>query len=777
MTITVPRISARWLAALLVVLFLPLLGQGSATAADGGGDDPDPTAGAPTVKFGIGPARQVPANQFVDGRAYLDYVASPGATISDEVALLNYGDQPLKLQLYATDALQADDGGFSLLPGGQKPTDAGHWISLDVPQNGMVTVPPRTKKAPGQLGVNMRVSIPADATPGDHVGGVVASLKVTSTNAQGAQVTLDQRIGLRAYFHLSGDLKPQLTIENLKATYDGQHDPRGRGRVTVSYTVHNTGNIRLDATQDVSVGRWVVGGLAGDPAPIKDILPGSRIDVTQTFERAFGLGRFDAVVTLHPTAVDATYTQTIPDVTAAKTFWAWPWILIAAIAGILLVLLGLVTWSHGRRRKKRKAVQAGAPASPRELTGAGASHRTATPERRQQRRARHGTGLALAVLLGIGPLVLTMQDAQARPPQGSISEVMLESGDATGMPYKAILDGWWGHEGGKKDNGSGSTFISMNVADDTGAVSQASVDAVHQEFGDDGTFDNLRVAFVPYSADGSNERPHVTEGESVADAYPAFADMGMGSALSAGSTPSDSVATISTGAEYKAWWDAGQPLQSYTKDLAVVDVADDSSTTPAKTPQGASLMNRWPAGQKISLVLYESDGTDKTRPGLPTVAVGPDGRAIASWLTFETVADPDDPVRSSAGYTVLSGAGTGPDAPVPSGAATGGAGTGGGTGGATGGGAGNGAGGGAGPADGSPSGVDTGTPADGTTGDAATQGAAAGDGTSEATEGDQGSDNSVIDSLPGGTPTFVIVLALLVLAAAAWATRWLRSRR
>jgi hypothetical protein len=772
---TIARHLRRPASVLVVALLLLLLtlGVGGAASADDGTGSPspspdatatesDPTARADTLKFGIGPARDVPKNQVVDGRPYLVYVADPGATLTDAVKLLNFGDKPLTVQLYATDAVQGIDGGFGLLPAAKKPKGAGSWIVLaGVPADGKVTIPARTAKAYGQLTVPLTASVPADATPGDHVGGVIASVRSTGTNSQGDKVTLDQRIGLRTYFHVNGALKPSLTIDNLKASYQEQHDPLGRGRINVTYTVHNTGNIRLNAAQTVSVSRMLLGGVTHYPATLQDILPGGRVIVHQTFEHAFGFGPLTAKVTLHPTAVDPTFTQSIPSTAASTRFWAWPWLFIAIIAGVVLLLLGLYAWNQRRKRRKGRLtlVEGAAPPS-KELSaqGAGANKRGAAPVARPGLRA---AAFLAAFLVALGPLAIGMRAAQAEPPKGSLGEVMFETGNTTGVPASAIIDGWWGHEGGKNGNGTGTTFISMNAADDTGAVTDASIAALHKALGDEGTFDQLRVAFVPYSADGSQERPPVTKGENVADVYPWFADRGMGSPLTG--SPNDSVATVSTGAEYKKWWDAGQPLQGYTKDLGVVDIADDSSTRPAAAPQGKSILDRWPAGQKISMVLYLSDGTDKTRPGLPTVAVGPDGRAMASWLTFRTVADPDDPSRSSAGYHVLTGKGTGTDAPKPPGdpvqtgpAAPSGAST-----------SGAGAGGSASPGDGDGGGA---------TDEAGPSASTASPGVNTA-EGDRESQNAVISAFPGGTPMFVLLLVLLMLGAAGWATWWLRSGR
>jgi len=367
-----PSAATALVLALLVVLvaFLP----GTARAADGDGTTPGSGTvknDDGTLKFGMGPANHVPDHQIVDGRAYLTYVANPGATIRDRVAIFNYGQDPLVLRVYATDAVQSDQGAFGLLAGDQTPADAGTWIKLHLPKNGKVTVPPRTAKGPGVLPVTFDARIPSEALPGDHVGGVVASLKTTSNNTKGAKVTLDQRIGVRAYFSLSGEVKPKVTIEGLTGTYTHRSDPLGRGRYTISYYVHNRGNLRLDVRQDVRISRCILGkvlcprgALRAQPAALQDLLPGSRIKVTQTFDHAFGLGRPSATVTLHPSAVESSHGTSIADVSATTRIPAWPWLLLTLIA-LVLLLVGLVGWYVERRRRRRarqRALAASAPA-------------------------------------------------------------------------------------------------------------------------------------------------------------------------------------------------------------------------------------------------------------------------------------------------------------------------------------------------------------------------------------------------------------------------------
>ncbi|MBO9522033.1 MAG: hypothetical protein J7518_10895 [Nocardioidaceae bacterium] len=344
-----------------------------------GADDTQPNPGSGTAKngkgdasWGMGPAKHVPDKQVVDGRAYLVYSANPGATILDQIKIFNYGTRPLTLQVYPTDAVQSDDGAFGLLPGGDTPADAGTWITLrDLPKNGRITVPGRVGKQPYNTKlVKFIARIPLKAAPGDHVAGIVASLKVTSRNKKGAKITLDQRVGVRAYFSLSGDLAPKVSVENLHASYDDHRDPLGRGLYTVSYTVHNTGNMRLDVAQDVNVDRCVVplvpcpfSDLVAHPRRLRDLLPGSKVTVTQRFEDRFGLGRPRAKVTLHPSVVDTGYAKKVPAATASAGFWALPWLLVLEIV-VVLLLLGFLGWRLDRRRRERARLKAEIAAAP-----------------------------------------------------------------------------------------------------------------------------------------------------------------------------------------------------------------------------------------------------------------------------------------------------------------------------------------------------------------------------------------------------------------------------
>lgn len=629
----------------------PTATSGAADQSSPGSQAQDPSSDdSAHATFGIGPAHDVPASQTLDGRPYLNYLATPGATVLDSVAVLNLADEPVTLRVYPTDAEQGEDGAFGLLPEGDKPADAGSWIKLKLPKSGKVTVPARQGNTYGRVLVPVQVRIPQDATPGDHVGGIIASLQAVSTDKKGTRIRLDQRIGLRTYFRIAGPLKPKLAIENLRASYHAKRDPRGRGTVTASYTVHNTGNVRMNASQIVRLDRTFGSVITRYPASLNDILPGSRVRVTTRLDGVVGLGKLTATATIFPTPTDPTVPSTRGFVQKKVTFWAVSWWLLGAIALLLLLLLGGgFWWWRGWRRKKRLKLGAGGTNAPqgggrRAARGKQPVLQRRLGEARAERRVPRMLFTILVTAIGTTVLVASPADAASTPSPWQIyTETNTKKNDPqggySGDQANAIIDGWWGHE----DPKSGPTLFS---------VADYNSPDFFKAFGvpkDD--YSHIGVAFVPASADGSTEHPQVHQGERAGQAFTWFTLMGAFGSWTQSIAGADSVGTVSTQAEWDDWVAAGSPLVDYNDKLQpMLPLVEGNPLT--QHASGASVLNRWPAGQKISMVYFTIADWDSHSE--PIVKVGPDGHAITAWMRFETVASPSQPMlKTSAGYKVL----------------------------------------------------------------------------------------------------------------------------
>jgi hypothetical protein len=301
------------------------------------------------ITFGIEPATAHRA----DARPHFAFGVTPGATLNDHVALLNYSKKPLSLQLYATDAINTSNGGFGLLPATTKPVGAGAWITLPR-HSATVRVPAQSAKHPGEVVVPFTLKVPDNATPGDHVGGIVASLRTAGQSSAGQNIILEQRVGTRLFIRVAGTLAPKITLTRLRATYHGTLNPIGRGYVMVSFLIRNTGNVEFGVQPDVSVSGLLGGHRDAVLAGIPLLLPGDSLVETGRVNGVWPTFTLRATVTAHPLAAAGDIDPRLLSASASTRLWAVPWTLIAALL-LLVVAVGLAFRIRGRRRQRPKA--------------------------------------------------------------------------------------------------------------------------------------------------------------------------------------------------------------------------------------------------------------------------------------------------------------------------------------------------------------------------------------------------------------------------------------
>lgn len=268
-----------------------------------------------------------------DGRTVIDLALDPGDTVTEHLAVRNLSDSEVTFALTAADGYYTDTGRFTMLPAGEPSVDAGAWISVEP----SLTVPAGETRVAA-----FTLTVPDNATPGDHAAGVAASLRTSSSDENGAQVGVDSRVGFRLSVRVSGELAPSLAIDEATAAYSPSPNLFAPGLVSVEYTATNTGNTALALSE-------VVAGHSGKSG---NLLPGeSRRVMVERFE-AWPLGLL--FLDLHVDgAVPGDDLRARPH-TDTLVIWAVPWLHLLAAVGIALILLAILT---GRRRTKRRFAQ------------------------------------------------------------------------------------------------------------------------------------------------------------------------------------------------------------------------------------------------------------------------------------------------------------------------------------------------------------------------------------------------------------------------------------
>lgn len=215
---------------------------------------PAPARAAENGDFSLRPVR--PADASPRDRSYIVRTVDVGSVFTDRLEAVNLTDQAIDLEVAAVDATVLADGSFA--PGTAATAD-GRWFTVTP---GRVRVPPK-----GTARVQVRITVPADATPGDHIAAVVAQRADGATTPSGqSNVVLRQRVGVRAYLTVRGDTPARRAFELRDVRWVGA--PAAR---TFEADIANVGDLLVEPLGTLTVGR---GGLsATTDVPVLGTVP------------------------------------------------------------------------------------------------------------------------------------------------------------------------------------------------------------------------------------------------------------------------------------------------------------------------------------------------------------------------------------------------------------------------------------------------------------------------------------------------------------------------
>jgi len=297
----------------------------------------------PIAPWSIAPAANPGA------RPVFQFVADPGQTMTDQVTVANRTDQPITFFVYAADAYNTPAGGaFATKLPSQPQTEVGTWVQLPVQ---LLTVP-----GGQQATFPFTFQVPANATPGDHAGAIIAQNTAPSQVQQGPVVVpVIRGVGTRIYARVRGPVHPGLSVTDAgaKSSIGALSFINDDARGSAHFQVRNTGNLSLNAVARVkAVDTFGHTIKQFAPTRMAPLLPGAKVTVN---ERTIGLPRAGLVT--YKMSVTAEGAKASAE---ARQFII-PWLLLAIIAALIVAF---VLWRWQRRRRRRRGAQAPTPPEP-----------------------------------------------------------------------------------------------------------------------------------------------------------------------------------------------------------------------------------------------------------------------------------------------------------------------------------------------------------------------------------------------------------------------------
>jgi len=316
---------------------------------------PCPAQAAPGSSFTVAPA----SGQASATSGYFILSLTPGQSSTQRVLVRNDTSKPIVVDLAPIDAGTTPVGGVSYQLAGQPLTKTGSWLALS---SGRVSLAPGAVRQ-----VDVTVTVPGDAQPGDYVAGISAMIPVkkaaassSASNKASVQVNLQTRRVIAVQVGVPGAVVPRLTITGVKAVSTpsgmdlaidiaspGAKFTSGSGTITVAST---------KMARNFPLGLFVPGTSIAYPIANWQTAPKAGAYPTSVVIHYGDQGALTAVwngdVTVASSSLDTLKNKYVPPAgtVAAKT----PWLMYGLIGALIIIVL-IMGFALLRRRPEAKS--------------------------------------------------------------------------------------------------------------------------------------------------------------------------------------------------------------------------------------------------------------------------------------------------------------------------------------------------------------------------------------------------------------------------------------
>ena len=306
--------------------------------------------------FGIRPARA----PTTEGAAFFSYTLSPGDSIRDEALIVNMGQSPMALKLYAADGVTAINGGASFTESGQQRRGVFKWLSTEMTA---------TELAAGErVVVPFTLQVPPDAPPGDHVAGWVVEAP-PKPGGENLAVAILERVGVAVVIRVPGATNQDLVLSTLCLNQES-------GSNYFQVGVANKGNVLTRGTGTFTLTRSDGAEAFARPVELGAVIPGDDTFLRVDAPLEPPPGRYQALLVVRqPNGAEEQLNMPVeipsekvngcapavspeekgpqPTLPPLPGGGGWPWLLMIPL--LLLLLLLLLLAEYLRRRSRRAA--------------------------------------------------------------------------------------------------------------------------------------------------------------------------------------------------------------------------------------------------------------------------------------------------------------------------------------------------------------------------------------------------------------------------------------
>ncbi|MCX6760358.1 MAG: DUF916 domain-containing protein [Candidatus Nealsonbacteria bacterium] len=300
---------------------------------------------------GVGVSPAYPDLKIKNSDVWFVYNLDRGQSVTDYLKLVNNSsEKTMKVKIYPVDAVISSSGVFNPLDEADPRVDIGAWIKFN--ESEVSLAPGETRIMPFTL------TIPQDASVGDHLGAVIAEKGELKPSGQ-AGLSIKTRVGIRVWNTVPGKIVKDLKISNISWEIKNKtlsSKPTTIEKIKTALGLNKEGFITLELKNDGNVHLMPKGNIeisdvfGGWVATLGDLSLGtSSLGHTTTvpirWDKIPLIGLLTAKITI-PYGDNQT-------ATAKKTFLIIPWTLIAILILFAMIFIfgKLFRWLYFAKSK------------------------------------------------------------------------------------------------------------------------------------------------------------------------------------------------------------------------------------------------------------------------------------------------------------------------------------------------------------------------------------------------------------------------------------------
>ena len=252
----------------------------------------------------------------------VSYTINPGGSVTDTILLKNAGGDAEVYESVQDFIPTAGSSGIEFIARAPGVTSVRDWVTV-------TTVPEFSLKVGEQREITFTVTVPKDAEPGSHFGGIF--FKAVDQASATQQLKVGTQIGMLVLVTVPGNRLQRGKIDSFSTKGFIQ-----KGPVDFVMSFENTGTVYFEPKGEIDI-KNIFGGIVGKvPIQGQVVLPTGVRDITAQWPSNFLLGPYSADATVYDGEGNMLTTQTIK-------FFALPiWYILTGFDILIVIYIVLV---------------------------------------------------------------------------------------------------------------------------------------------------------------------------------------------------------------------------------------------------------------------------------------------------------------------------------------------------------------------------------------------------------------------------------------------------